>query len=71
MEKYMNENHKLCKDYKINRFIALVTIILSLLVNSCAVASGIFKAGMDFGIFIVIALLVVIVYIVIRLRKNR
>jgi hypothetical protein len=67
----MNENHKLCRDRKINRFIILFTLILSLLVNSCAIASGIFKAGMDFGIFIVIAILIIIVYVVIRLRKNR
>jgi hypothetical protein len=67
----MNENHKLCKDYKINSLITLITIIISLLVNSCGVVSGIFKAGMDFGIFIVIAIVVIIAYIVIRLRRNR
>jgi hypothetical protein len=67
----MNENHKLCKDCKRSRFITLFTIISSLLVNSCGVVSGIFKAGMDFGIFIVIAVVVIIAYIVIRLRRNR
>jgi hypothetical protein len=67
----MKENHKLFKDCKINRFITLFTIIGSLLLNSCGVVSGIFKAGMDFGIFIVVAIVVIVAYVVIRLRKNR
>lgn len=67
----MKENHKLCKDCKINSLITLFAIIIPLLVNSCGVVSGVFKAGMDFGIFIVIAIVIIIAYIVIRLRKNR
>jgi hypothetical protein len=67
----MNENHKLFRDSETKGLIILLTVVVSLLVNSCGVVSGIFKAGMDFGIFIVIAILIIIVYIIIRLRKKR
>ncbi|CAM3099220.1 hypothetical protein [Flavobacterium frigoris] len=50
---------------KIIRILLLLTVILSL--TGCSVVEGIFKAGMGVGIFIVIAILAVILFIVSKL----
>jgi len=44
-------------------------LLLSLMVSSCTAIAEIFKAGMGFSIFLVLAVLVVIVFIIMRLRK--
>ncbi len=44
--------------------------LLLFLLSSCDAIEGIFKAGMGFGIFIVIAVLVVIIGIIVKLRKK-
>jgi hypothetical protein len=44
-------------------------IALMLLLNSCSVIGGIFKAGMGFGIFIVVAIIIGIVALIFRARK--
>jgi hypothetical protein len=50
----------------INQYsILLVLTILS----SCQVVGGIFKAGMGFGIFLVIAVIVLIIWLFTRSRK--
>lgn len=51
--------------------ISFIAFLISFIVSSCGVVSGIFKAGMDFGIFIVVALIVIIVFIVIRFNRNK
>lgn len=54
---------------KISKFILLFNFISILFImSSCSAIVGIFKAGMGFGIFVVIAVLVIIVGIV---AKNR
>ncbi len=54
---------------KISKFILLFNFISILFIlSSCSAIAGIFKAGMGFGIFVVIAILVIIVGIV---AKNR
>jgi len=54
-----------------SRLIApLLLSLLALIVSSCSVITGIFKAGMGFGIFFVLAVLVVIVFIIMRFRKK-
>lgn len=53
-----------------NLFRAITLLIISFLFTSCEVIEGIFKAGMGFGIFIVVAILVVIVYIIGKLTKK-
>ena len=54
-----------------SRLIApLLLSVLSMVVSSCSVITGIFEAGMGFGIFSVLAVLVVIVFIIMRLRKK-
>jgi hypothetical protein len=50
-------------------YIASLCVLLSL-VSSCSVISGIFQAGMGFGIFLVILVIVVIVAIIMRAGKK-
>jgi hypothetical protein len=53
------------------RFSSLLILILTALsVSSCEAIAGIFKAGMGFGIFIVIAVIGGILFLVFRLGKK-
>ena len=45
--------------------------MLSSLLNSCEAIAGIFKIGMGFGVFLVIAVIVVIVYFITKAGKNK
>ncbi len=47
----------------------LTLVFLSLTLTSCELFEGVFKAGMGVGIFIVIAILAVIIWIISRFRK--
>ncbi len=51
-------------------FTICIVLFLSFLFNSCDLVEGIFKAGMGFGIFIVLAVVVAIVAIIIKLGKK-
>lgn len=54
---------------KISKFIGIFNFISILFImSSCSAIAGIFKAGMGFGIFVVIAALVIIVGIVAKKR---
>ncbi len=44
-------------------------IALMLLLSSCSVITGIFKAGMGFGILIVVLIIVGIVVLILKARK--
>lgn len=55
---------------KINLPFTLTLLFLSSLLNSCAAIGGIFKAGMGFGIFIVIAVILIIAFIAMRANKK-
>jgi steroid 5-alpha reductase family enzyme len=58
---------------KTSRFLNLILVLfLGLFVSSCSVVGGIFKTGMDFGIFITVAVIVLIIVLVLRIgrRKN-
>lgn len=46
------------------------TIMISLFLCSCSAIEGIFKAGMGFGIFIVIAVIIGIVIMITRSGKK-
>ncbi len=48
-------------------WIALVALLFTF--SSCAVAGGIFKAGMGVGIFVVVLVVVLIIWLVSRTRK--
>lgn len=55
---------------KINLIKVSILFFICFLFTSCEVIEGIFKAGMGFGIFLVILVVVVIVYILSRLTKK-
>lgn len=55
-----------------NRVINMLMLVLvSLTVTSCEVVEAIFKAGMGVGIFIVIAVIAVIVFIISKLGGSK
>ncbi len=45
-------------------------VLISFFFTSCSVVEGIFKAGMGVGIFIVIAVIAVIVWIISQITKK-
>lgn len=55
---------------KLAQFFALFILILTTF-TSCEVVEGIFKAGMGFGIFIVIAIIVLIIFIISKLTGKK
>ncbi len=50
--------------------VSIVLILMSTLLTSCEIVGGIFKAGMGFGIFIVVAIIVGIVMLISRAGKR-
>jgi hypothetical protein len=52
------------------QFFALFIFILTFF-SSCEVVEGIFKAGMGFGIFIVIAIIALIIFIISKLTGKK
>ena len=56
---------------KLNFFTASILLLISFTLSSCEAISGIFKAGMGFGIFIVIAIVGIVVFIAMRAGKNK
>ena len=63
-----NQKTQVMKNKWINM---LMLVLVSLTVTSCDVIEGIFKAGMGVGIFIVIAVIAVIVFIISKLGGNK
>ena len=55
----------------LNFLTAFIIVLLSLALSSCEAVAGIFKAGMGFGIFIVIAIVGIVVFIAMRAGKNK
>ncbi len=51
----------------INYFIILLSCLL---LNSCSVVGGIFNAGVNVGIFISVLFIVLILFVVFKLRKK-
>jgi len=56
---------------KVNPIAVVVFLFLSTLLSSCAAISGIFNAGVTFGIFIVVAIIVAIAVFVMRSNRNK
>lgn len=52
------------------QYFALFVLILATF-TSCEIVEGIFKAGMGFGIFIVIAVIVLIIFIISKLTGKK
>ena len=53
-----------------NLLTAFFLLFIAVTLSSCEAIAGIFKAGMGVGIFLVIAVVAVIAYIVMRARKK-
>ena len=53
---------------KIARIVILPMLLI--LVSSCSVIEGIFKAGMGVGVFIVISILAVIAFVISKFMKK-
>lgn len=71
MEKSQNGQYHQNKRNKNSGVIpAFALVIMYLTVSSCSVIEGIFKAGMGVGIFAILAILVVIVFVISRFRKK-
>lgn len=51
--------------------IALLFILASSLLTGCGIIEGIFKAGMWTGIIIVVAIVVLIIWIIVRLSGRK
>ena len=56
---------------KSNIIKTLVLIVFKTTLSSCEAVASIFKTGMGVGIFAVLAILVVIVFIFMKLGKNK
>lgn len=56
---------------KPSRTLILILPLLMSLLSSCEAIAGIFKAGMGFGIFIVVAIIIAIIAVVIRFNKHK
>lgn len=58
------------QNISIHPLLLIIVVFVSLLLNSCELIEGIFKTGMGFGIFLVIAVIGVIIIIISRLGKK-
>lgn len=55
----------------INPITVLILLSFSSIISSCEAIAGIFSAGMGFGIFIVIAIVALIAFILMKAGKNK
>ena len=56
---------------KLNFLTASILMFICFALSSCEAIAGIFKAGMGFGIFIVVAVVALVVFIAMRVGKNK
>ena len=54
---------------KLTRLLMLLVVLLSF--TSCSIIEGIFKAGIGVGIFIVIAILAIIIFIISKIFNRK
>lgn len=55
----------------ITKYISILLVAMSTLLSSCQLVEGIFKAGMGVGIFIVVAIIALIVFLVFRFGRSK
>lgn len=53
-----------------NSFLVLISSLLMLTMTGCSIVGGIFKMGVAVGVFLVVALIVVIIILVNRFKKK-
>ena len=54
-----------------NSIRTMLLVLTTTMFSSCAVVEGIFKAGMGVGIFIVVAIIALIIFLVFRIGRNK
>lgn len=54
-----------------NFITAFILLAMSFFVSSCEAIAGIFKAGMGFGAFAVIGIIMLIIFLVTRISKSK
>lgn len=69
MKQTQNNRHKTTYN---SWFIPVLFLsLISITVSSCSAIAGIFEAGMGLGIFMVLAVLVIISFIILRIRQKK
>lgn len=61
---------KKTQHHHIPSLLLLFAALLSFLLSSCELVEGIFKTGMGFGIFLVVAVIAVLIIIISKLGKR-
>ncbi len=56
---------------KLSLLAVCASLLLCTLFSSCAAIAGIFEAGMGFGIFLVIGIVIIVVGLVVRSGKSK
>lgn len=54
-----------------NKYYGFVLLLMTLFYGSCAAIETIFKAGMYWGIFLVVAIIALIFFVIAKLFKRR
>ena len=55
-----------------SRLIAVLSLsLLAFTLSSCSAIAGIFEAGMGFGMYLVLAVFVIIAFIILRYRQKK
>lgn len=55
----------------ITKYISILIIAMTSMLSSCQLVEGIFKAGMGFGIFIVVAIIGLILFLIFRIGRSK
>jgi hypothetical protein len=53
------------------KYISILLIVMTSMLSSCELVEGIFKAGMGFGIFIVVAIIGLILFLIFRIGRSK
>jgi hypothetical protein len=55
----------------ITKYMSILLIAMTTMLSSCQLVEGIFKAGMGFGIFIVVAIIGLILFLIFRMGRSK
>lgn len=55
----------------LTKYLSILLLVMTTMFSSCQLVEGIFKAGMGVGIFIVIAIIGVIIFLIFRFGRNK
>ena len=55
----------------LTKYVSFLLIAMMTMLSSCELVQGIFKAGMGFGIFIVVAIIGLILFLIFRMGRGK